>query len=93
MVLNIVNLFHKVVIKNTGLNQTPSKMVNFHEQRAITLESMVGYGRFSNLRRHVQNNVTKFHKILTKTIQLRERRSFQTVNFHKQRAITHEGVV
>ena len=36
----------------------------------------------------VQNNVTKFHKILIKTIRLRGRTSFQTVNFHKQRAIT-----
>ena len=35
----------------------------------------------------VLNNVTKFHKILIKTIQLREQTSFQTVNFHKQRAI------
>ena len=38
----------------------------------------------------VLNNVTKFHKILVKTIQLRERTSFKTVNFHKQRAITAE---
>ena len=33
------------------------------------------------------NNVTKFHKILIKTIRLRERTSFKTVKFHKQRAI------
>ena len=39
------------------------------------------------------NNVTKFHKILIKTIQLRERTSFQIVSFHKQRAITPEGMV
>ena len=39
----------------------------------------------------VLNNVTKFHKILIKNIQLlRERTSFQMVNFHKQRAITTE---
>ena len=31
----------------------------------------------------VLNNVTKFHKILIKSILLRERTSFQMVNFHK----------
>ena len=31
------------------------------------------------------NNVTKFHKILMKNIRVRERTSFKTVNFHKQR--------
>ena len=37
MILNIVTKFHKVVIKITRLRDlTPSKMVNFHEQRAIT---------------------------------------------------------
>ena len=41
----------------------------------------------------VLNNVTKFHKILVKNILLRERTSFQMVNFHKQRAITTEGMV
>ena len=30
----------------------------------------------------VLNNMTKFHKILTKNIQVRERSSFKTVNFH-----------
>ena len=40
--------FHKIVIKITGLrDQTPSKMRNFHEQRAITPEGMVGYGPIS----------------------------------------------
>ena len=40
--------FHKVVIKVTGLrDQTPSKMRNFHEQRVITPEGMVGYGPLS----------------------------------------------
>ena len=38
-------------------------------------------------------SVTKFHKILIKTIRLRERTSFQTVNLHKQRAITTEHMV
>ena len=32
--------------------------------------------------------MTKFQKILIKNIRLRERTSFKTVNFHKQRAIT-----
>ena len=41
----------------------------------------------------VLNNVTKFHKILTKTIRLRERASFQIMNFHEQWAITHAGMV
>ena len=41
----------------------------------------------------ILNNVTKFHKILIKTIRLSERTSFQTVNFHKQRAITTESMV
>ena len=31
----------------------------------------------------VLNNVTKFHKILTENIRVRERTSFQMVNFHK----------
>ena len=35
----------------------------------------------------VLNNVTKFHKILMKTFQLREQTCLQTVNLHKQRAI------
>ena len=41
----------------------------------------------------VLNNVTKFHKILTKDIRARERMSFQTVNFHKQEAITTNSPV
>ena len=41
----------------------------------------------------VLHNVTKFHKILLKNIRLRERTSFQMVNFHKQRAITTESMV
>ena len=42
----------------------------------------------------VLNNVTKFHKILIKkNIGVRERASFKTVNFHKQRAITTESQV
>ena len=41
----------------------------------------------------VLNNMTKLHKILIKNIQVRERTSFKTVNFHKQRAITTESLV
>ena len=37
--------------------------------------------------------MTKFHKILIKTIRLKERTLLQMVNFHKQRAITPEGMV
>ena len=37
--------------------------------------------------------MTKFQKILIKNIRLRERTSFKTVNFHKQRAITTENLV
>ena len=36
----------------------------------------------------VLNNVKKVHKILIQSIRLRERTSFQMVNFHKQRAMT-----
>ena len=52
---------------------------------------MVRYGPLSNIR--VLNNLTKFHKILIKSIQLREQTSFKTMNFHKQRAITAESIV
>ena len=41
----------------------------------------------------VLNNVTKFHKILIKNIQVRGQTSFKTVNFYKQRAITTESLV
>ena len=41
----------------------------------------------------VLKNMTKFHKILIKTIRLRERTLFQMVNFHEQRVITPEGMV
>ena len=41
----------------------------------------------------VLNNVTKFHRILIKTIRLREHTSFKTVIFHKQRTITAESMV
>ena len=41
----------------------------------------------------VLNNVAKFHKILIKTIRLREHTSFKMVTFHKQKAITAESMV
>ena len=41
----------------------------------------------------VLNNMTKFHKILIKNIQVREWTSFKKVNIHKQRAITTESLV
>ena len=41
----------------------------------------------------ILNNVTNFHKISIKNISVRERTSFKTVNFHKQRAITLESLV
>ena len=44
--------------------------MNFHKQRAITLESLVRYGPLDIM---VLNNVTKFHKILIKNIRVRER--------------------
>ena len=41
----------------------------------------------------VLNNKTNVHKILIRTIRLRERKLFKMVNFHKQRAITAESMV
>ena len=42
MVLNNVTKFHKILIKNIRLREwTLFKIVNFHKQRDITLESMV----------------------------------------------------
>ena len=86
--------FHKILIKNIRLRERTSfKMVNFHKQRAITTESMV---RWTIIKLEedimVLNNVTKSHKILIKNIRARERKSFKTVNFHKQRAITTESM-
>ena len=37
--------------------------------------------------------MAKFHKVLIKTIQIRERKSFQMLNFHKQKAIIPESMV
>ena len=38
-------------------------------------------------------SVTNFHRIIIKTIHLREQMSFQMENFHKQRAIITESMV
>ena len=96
MVLNNVTMFHKILIKNIQVRErTLFKTVNFHKQRAITLESLVQYGPLSNLEEDIMvlNIWTKFHKILIKIIRVRERTLFKTVNFHKQRAITLEEIV
>ena len=65
-------------------------MVNFHKQRTITTEILVRYRTLSNMKKTLYekdimllNNVTKFHKILIKNIRVRERTSFEMVNFHK----------
>ena len=96
MVLNNVTKSHKILIKTNRLREPTSfNTVNFHKQRAITAESMVPYGPLSHLKKTswYLNNVTKIHKILIKTIPLREQTSFQMVNFHKQRVITTESMV
>ena len=46
-----VTKIHKVVTIITGLREwTPSKMVNFHEQRAIVPECLVQYRLLSNFK-------------------------------------------
>ena len=60
-------------------------------QRAMTPKSMVQTIIEEDI--IIINNVTKLHKILIKTIQLREQTLFQAVNFHIQRAITPESMV
>ena len=95
MVLNNVTDFHRIIIKSIHLReQTSFQPTIFHKLRAITPLSMVPYRPLSNLEDIlVLNNVTKFHKILIKTIHLKERTSYKTVNFNKQRAITAEIMV
>ena len=52
MVLNNVTKFHKILIKIIPLREGKLfQMVNFYKQRAITTESMVGYGPLSNLKK------------------------------------------
>ena len=96
IVLNNVTKFHKSVIKNIQLREpTLFQMVNFHNQRAITTESMGAIWTIIELEEDIMelNNVSKFHKILMKKIRVRERTSFKAVNFHKQRSITTESLV
>ena len=60
------------------------QMVNFHKQRALTPESMVLWA-IIGLEEDIMalNNVTKFHKILIKTIQLtRELTSLGVTDVH-----------
>ena len=77
MVLNNVTKFYKILIKTIRLREgTSFKTVNFHKQRAITPESMEGYGPVLEEDITVLNNVAKFHKILIKNIRVRERTSF-----------------
>ena len=46
--------FHIVMIKITGFrDRTLSKMVNFHEQRAMTPEAMVRYGPLSKMKKTI----------------------------------------
>ena len=51
MVLNNVTKFHKTLIKNIGLRERTSFQMNFHKQRAITTESIKGYGPLLNLKK------------------------------------------
>ena len=73
MVLNNVTKFHKILIKKIRVRvRMLFKTVNFHKQRAITLESLVRYGPVLILKDiMVLNNVTKFHKILIKNIRVK----------------------
>ena len=51
LLLNIVTKFHKGVIKFNGLrDRTPSKLVHFHEQRAVIPEGIVRYKPLSPIR-------------------------------------------
>ena len=52
MVLNNVTKFHKILIKNIRVRErTLFKTVNFHKQRAITIESLVRYGPLWHLKK------------------------------------------
>ena len=96
MVQKNVTKFNKILIKNIRVReQTLFKTVNFHKQRAISTESLVGaiWTIIELEENMVLNNVTKFHKILIKNIRVREPTSFKTVIFHKRRAITTESLV
>ena len=52
MVINNVTKLHKILKENIRVRERTSfKMVNFHQQRAITNESPVRYGPLSNLKK------------------------------------------
>ena len=96
MVLNNVTKFLKILIRSIRLRKRAwFQIVNFHKQMPITTESNVRYGPIIKPKENIMvlNNVTKFHKILIRSIRLRERSSFQMVNFHKQMPLTPEGMV
>ena len=66
--------FNKILIKTIQLRERASfQMVSFHKIRTITRESIVQYKPLSEEDIIALNYVTKFHKILIKTTQLRER--------------------
>ena len=72
MVLNNVIKFHKIRIKTIHFReQTSFKTVNFNKQRAITAEKHGAIWTIIELEEDIMvlNNVTKFHKILIKSIQ------------------------
>ena len=95
MVLNNVTEFHKILINSIGLRERTSfQMVIFHKQRAI-LQKACAIWTIIELQEDIMvlNNVTEFHKILIKSIGLREGTSFHMVNFHKQGAIATESMV
>ena len=70
-------------------------MVNFHKQRGHNYRKQGAIWTIIELEEDIMvlNNVTMFHKILIKNIRLRERTSFQMVNFHNQMAISFESMV
>ena len=58
----------------------------------------MGYEPLSNLkkvRRYIMvlNNVTKFHKVVSKITGLSDQTPLKLVNFYEQRAKTPEGIV
>ena len=73
MVINNVTKFHKILKKNIRVRERTSfKMVNFHQQRAITIESLVLYGPLSNLKKTLWylTMIPSCYKILIKIYEL-----------------------
>ena len=71
VLINVTKVVIHIVIQITGLiDQTPSKMVNFHEQRAITLEVEWAIWTIIKLEKDIMvlNNVTNFIKFLSKLL-------------------------